>query len=223
MAVMTEHDDRAEISLLLPWYAAGTLDASTHSRVAAAIEQDPELARRLGDIREEAAEAIFLNESIAAPSRRAADRLFSAIEAEEPPARRVPAPRRRGFSEWLHDTLALARPQTLAFATVAAAAVIALQAVLLVVGSGQRGGGFQTATAPTASTGSAGRILVSFAPEATIAEIEAVLRDAGASIVTGPEAGMYRLGFAGDQKMQDRVLQILRERPGIVRFAGPAS
>jgi hypothetical protein len=91
------------------------------------------------------------------------------------------------------------------------------------VGSGERGGGgFETATAP-AATVSKGRILVSFVPDATIAEVESVLRDAGASIVTGPEAGMYRLGFAGDEKMQDRVLQVLRERPGVVRFAGPAS
>ena len=55
---MTKHDQRADISLLLPWYAAGTLDASTHRLVAAAIEQDPELARRLEGILEEAAETV---------------------------------------------------------------------------------------------------------------------------------------------------------------------
>ena len=79
----------SEIEMLLPWHAAGTLSARDTRRVEEALARDPELARQYAVIREEFAETIHLNESLGAPSARAMQKLFAAIDAE--PARRPTA------------------------------------------------------------------------------------------------------------------------------------
>lgn len=61
----------SEIELLLPWHAAGTLNARDSRRVEEALARDPELARQYAVIREEYAGTIDLNESLGAPSVRA--------------------------------------------------------------------------------------------------------------------------------------------------------
>src|SRR5437899_5143323 len=79
-------DEPGEIEMLLPWHAAGTLNARDARRVEEALARDPELARQYAVIREEYAETIALNESLGAPSVRAMQKLFAAIDAE--PARK---------------------------------------------------------------------------------------------------------------------------------------
>ena len=71
-----------EIEMLLPWHAAGTLNARDARRVEEALARDPELSRQYAAIREEYAETIDLNESLGAPSARAMQTLFAAIDAE---------------------------------------------------------------------------------------------------------------------------------------------
>src|SRR6187397_1343812 len=78
-------DEPSEIEMLLPWHAAGTLNARDARRVEEALAHDPELARQYAVIREEYAETIALNESLGAPSVRAMAKLFAAIDGE--PAR----------------------------------------------------------------------------------------------------------------------------------------
>src|SRR5476651_650088 len=70
------------IEMLLPWHAAGTLNARDARRVEEALARDPELAKQYAVIREEYAETIHLNESLGAPSARAMQKLFAAIDAE---------------------------------------------------------------------------------------------------------------------------------------------
>ena len=72
----------SEIEMLLPFHAAGTLNARDARRVEDALAGDPELARQYAVIREEYAETISLNESLGAPSARAMQKLFAAIDAE---------------------------------------------------------------------------------------------------------------------------------------------
>ena len=76
----------SEIEMLLPWHAAGTLNARDARRVEEALARDPELARQYAVIQEEYAETIRLNESLGAPSARAMQKLFTAIDGE--PARK---------------------------------------------------------------------------------------------------------------------------------------
>src|SRR6266852_9673975 len=75
----------SEMEMLLPWHAAGTLNARDARRVDEALARDPELAKQYAVIQEEYAETIDLNESLGAPSARAMQKLFTAIEVE--PAR----------------------------------------------------------------------------------------------------------------------------------------
>ena len=72
----------SEIEMLLPFHAAGTLNARDTRRVDEALASDPDLARQYAVIREEYAETIHLNESLGAPSARAMQKLFAAIDGE---------------------------------------------------------------------------------------------------------------------------------------------
>ncbi len=78
-----------EIELLLPWHAAGTLNARDSRRVDEALARDPGLARQYAVIREEYAGTIDLNENLGAPSARAMQKLFAAIDAEPPGRQRA--------------------------------------------------------------------------------------------------------------------------------------
>ena len=82
--------ERQEIERLLPWHAAGTLSRREADLVERALAGDTELAQRYDLVRQELAETIHLNETLGAPSERAMEKLFAAIEAEE-----ARAPRRR--------------------------------------------------------------------------------------------------------------------------------
>jgi anti-sigma-K factor RskA len=90
MTATNKQPTRHEIEELLPWYAAGTLSGREAERVEQALAGDSELARRYELVRQELAETARLNETLGAPSARAVEKLFAAINAEE-----ALAPRRR--------------------------------------------------------------------------------------------------------------------------------
>ena len=83
--------ERQEIERLLPWHAAGTLSRREADLVERALAGDSELAQRYDLVRQELAETIHLNETLGAPSERAMEKLFAAIEAYE----QARAPRHR--------------------------------------------------------------------------------------------------------------------------------
>src|SRR6201982_4291786 len=83
MSARNEEPEPQEIEALLPWYAAGTLSRRDANRVERALASDRELARQYDLVREELVETIHLNETLGAPSARAMERLFAAIDAEE--------------------------------------------------------------------------------------------------------------------------------------------
>jgi hypothetical protein len=83
LSMINKERERHEIESLLPWHAAGTLDRRDAERVERALAEDGELAQRYALVREELAETICLNESLGAPSPRAMEKLFAAIDAEE--------------------------------------------------------------------------------------------------------------------------------------------
>src|SRR5262249_19796810 len=90
MIMASKEPQRHDIEALLPGHAAGTLSRRDADRVDQALAGDRELARRYELVREELAETIHLNETLGAPSARAMEKLFAAIDAEE-----ARAPRRR--------------------------------------------------------------------------------------------------------------------------------
>src|SRR6201999_3788097 len=123
MTTMSEKaHDRQEIENLLPWHAVGTLSRRDAERVEDALATDEELARRFDLVREELSETIHLNESLGAPSARAMEKLFNAIDAEGA------IKRKPGFAFDLRtrvsELFATFAPRTLAYAAAAAALVI---------------------------------------------------------------------------------------------------
>ncbi len=147
-----------EIEALLPWHAAGTLSARDARRVDEALARDADLARQYEVIREEYAETIALNESLGAPSGRAMQKLFAAIDAE--PVRKDTS-KSVSFGSRLSSWFGSLTPRTLMAGTAIGCLAIMLQAG--VIGSivmQREEGGFRPlsqeaaapkATAPTAA------------------------------------------------------------------------
>ena len=192
----------SEIEMLLPWHAAGTLNARDARRVEEALASDPDLARQYAVIREEYAETIHLNESLGAPSARAMQKLFAAIDGE--PVRKPSVS--VNISARVSEFFARLSPRTLAWSASLGAIALLLQAgVIGAVLVKNQGGSFQTASldvsernAPiTRDLGGAAppRMLVRFTPDARVADITALLDSYQASIVDGAKGGMFRLQF----------------------------
>ena len=113
-----------EIEMLLPFHAAGTLSARDARRVEEALAGDPELARQYAVIREEYAETISLNESLGAPSARAMQKLFAAIDGE--PVRKPSLS--ISLSARISEFFARLSPRTLAWSASLGAVALLLQA-----------------------------------------------------------------------------------------------
>jgi hypothetical protein len=200
-----------EIEALLPFHAAGTLNLRDARRVDDALASDPDLARQYAVIQDEYAETILLNESLGAPSARAMQKLFAAIDAE--PARKSaasfnPVMRIAGFFSSLS-------PRTLAYAGVAGAFALLLQAGVIgtVLVKDRTGGNFQTAAFPAQSkTGTFG--LLRFAPDAKADDIAQLLNNYNASIVSGPKAGMFRVQFGDKALSKEDAAQLLTRLQG---------
>ena len=209
---MSEQPDRepTEIEALLPFHAAGTLNLRDARRVDEALASNPDLARQYAAIQDEYAETILLNESLGAPSARAMQKLFAAIDAE--PARKSasfnPLMRIAGFFSSLS-------PRTLAYAGVAGAVLVLLQAGVIgtVLVKDRAPGNFQTAAFPAQSTaGTFG--LIRFAPDAKADDITQLLNTYNASIVSGPKSGMFRVRFGDNALSKEEAAQLMARLQG---------
>jgi anti-sigma factor RsiW len=210
-----------EIEMLLPWHATGTLNARDGRRVEEALARDPELARQYAVIREEYAETIDLNESLGAPSLRAMQTLFAAIDAE--PARKPSAS--LNLASRLSRFLRLSRffaslsPRTLAWSASLGALALLLQAgVIGAVLMKNQSATYQTASLRTnepitrdlgAKAPPPPRALVRFAPDARVADITALLDNYQASIVDGAKGGLFRLQFGNRAMTRDEAASLL--------------
>ena len=205
-----------EIEMLLPFHAAGTLNARDTRRVDEALASDPELARQYAVIGEEYAETIHLNESLGAPSARAMQKLFAAIDGE--PVRKPSLS--TNLAARVAEFFTRLSPRTLAWSASLGALALLLQAgVIGAVLMKNQTASFQTASlsvkdvsAPiTRDLGAAvpPRALVRFAPEARIADITALLDTYHASIVDGVKDGMFRLQFGNKAMSKDEAASLL--------------
>ncbi len=192
-----------ELEALLPFYAAGTLDARDTRRVEAALSADPDLLRQVKVIQDELNETILLNESLGVPSARARERLFAVIDAE--PAKQIsfrPLAKMAGFFSTLSA-------RQLALSAVAGAALLLVQAGAIgVLIKKQFGNDFQTASFQVqTAAGTYG--LLRFSPGASIGEISQLLISYDATIVSGPKAGMFRIKFGQKILSKDEAAQLL--------------
>jgi hypothetical protein len=216
-----------DIEALLPWHAAGTLSARDTRRVEDALARDPSLAKQYAAIQEEYAETIALNESLGAPSARAMQKLFAAIDAE--PARKSSGSLR--FSTRIAEFFAGLSPRTLAYAAALGALALLLQAgVIGAILARQQPGTFQTASLPketitrTLGQQTGPRAFVRFAPDARVSDITAFLDANQAVIIDSTAGGMFRLQF-GDKPMSRQEIAALMTRlqnEKIIQLAAPA-
>jgi hypothetical protein len=201
--------------MLLPFHAAGTLNARDARRVEEALARDPELARQYAVIREEYAETIDLNESLGAPSARAMQKLFAAIDGE--PVRKPSVA--RNISSGISGFFARLSPRTLAWSASLGALALLLQAgVIGAVLVKNQSSTFQTASLSTnepitrdLAGGTPPHALVRFAPDARVADITALLDNYQASIVDGAKGGMFRLQFGNRSMSKDEVASLMRK------------
>ncbi|MBN8986836.1 MAG: hypothetical protein J0H42_01220 [Rhizobiales bacterium] len=220
----------SEIEMLLPFHAAGTLNARDARRVDEALASDPALARQYAVIREEYAETIRLNESLGAPSVRAMQKLFAAIDGE--PVRKPSVS--TNLSARISGFFSRLSPRTLAWSASLGAVALLLQAgVIGAVLMKNQTASFQTASldvrernAPlTRDLGATvpPRALVRFTPEARISDITALLDNYQASIVDGAKGGMFRLQFGNRALGKDEVASLMSRLQGekIVNLAVP--
>ena len=218
----------SEIEMLLPFHAAGTLNARDARRVEEALASNPELARQYAVIRDEYAETISLNESLGAPSTRAMQKLFAAIDGE--PERKPSAS--VNISSRVSEFFARLSPRTLAWSASLGAVALLLQAgVIGTVLMKNQTVSFEVASAPTNEPSSGPitrdlgsslaptRALVRFAPEARIADITALLDNYQASIIDA-KGGMFRLQFGKAMSKDEAAGLISRlQREKIVSLA----
>src|SRR3954467_10819152 len=229
MNTISKEPERHEIEALLPWHAAGTLSRREADRVEQALAGDRELARRYDLVREELAETIHLNESLGAPSARAMQKLFAAIDAE--PARNLSGS--LNISARIAEFFASLSPRTLAWSASLGALALLLQAgVIGAVLVKNQNASFQTASLSmnepvTRAFGPSEpppRALVRFAPEARVADITALLDSYQASILDGGKSGMFRLQFGTKPMPKNEVAGLISKLQGekIVNLAVPA-
>ncbi|HLN36991.1 MAG TPA: hypothetical protein VK337_04365 [Xanthobacteraceae bacterium] len=190
-----KQSEPSEIELLLPWYAAGTLDARESQQVAAALAADPELASRYEWVRAELEQETHVSETAGEPSGRDVKALFGKIDA-------LPAQKSRASIDLgarIAEFLAALSPRTLAWSAMAAALAIVLQAGILadIMLKEKSAGGYETASAPANVSGEGTFVLMRFQPQASAADIANFLETNKLSIVGGPSAGgLYRVRVA---------------------------
>ncbi|CAH1659820.1 conserved hypothetical protein [Hyphomicrobiales bacterium] len=231
MSPTTTHhpgDAPEPIEALLPWYAAGTLDAAETAAVEKALATDAGLRAQLALIREDQAEVIHAAESITAPSTRMAGKLFAAIDAEPTPAAARQPTRQSPWLDQLGIWLGALTPRKLAFAALSAAALVALQAgvVAALMAARTPGATYEVASGPGSTVAGGNSVLVAFEPTARLDQITALLAELNASIVEGPRAGgLFRLRFtvSGDSAAVAARLARLNNAKGVVRLVVPAN
>ena len=208
--------EREEIEALLPWQAAGTLSRRDSERVERAIAADKELARRFELVREEQQEAIHLNESLGAPSARAMEKLFAAIDAEG-----AKAPVRRSFdlAGRISEFLSGFAPRTIAYAAAVALVALFVQAaVLTAIVVKDEPGGLNLSSASGTSNSHA---VIRFAPQATSSEITQFLGVYNAKVIGGPnDSGLFRIRLGGNPPKAEivKVVQRMQSDIKVVEF-----
>lgn len=184
----------SEVELLLPWYAAGTLNERDAQTVQAALANDPDLARRYEWVRAELAEETSIGVALGQPSGRDARALFGKIDAL--PARRA-APAFDLLAR-VGEFLGSLSSRTLAWSAATAALVVLLQAgVLATFMVKESPSGYGTASTPADVPGEGAYVLIRFQPNATAAQVSSFLQANKLTIVGGPSAGgLYRVRIA---------------------------
>lgn len=194
---------RDELEALLPFYLNGTLDGEDLAAVEDWLASDPQAMAALGEVEAEFSGTAAANQAIRPPAD-ALSRFSRALDAEAGRARPVPSV----FSRlWAGFT---AIPASVAWAAATAAVVLVL--VQAVMEPGGRGGPVEIAGSEAQAMPFA---LVTFKPDARIADISAVLAGQNAVILSGPAAGgAFKIGIPAKTVADyERILGLIAAQP----------
>lgn len=209
--------EASEVELLLPWYVSGKLDAADVMRVEAYLAEHPEMQLQVDLIREDMDVVVRANEVISPSPARALDRIMREIEAtpQSQSTRSRAQQATRGVVQFVEQWLGGVGPRRLAFATIAAAALIVLQAGLI---GGLMLQGYRTGQTYVTASGEQGQrgtfVLVQFKPGAELSAVTAFLERYDAQVVSGPiSGGVFKLRM-GDAPLDDNGRAALVKRIG---------
>lgn len=195
---------RDELEALLPFYLNGTLEGADLAAVEEWLASDPAAHVALEEAEAELSGTAAANQAIVPP----ADALshFSKTLDAEAGEERVVAPSilaRLWEGFW-------GIPASVAWATAAAAVMLVL--VQTVMEPGGRGGPVEIAGT---EQGDLPYALVTFKPDARMADVAAFLADQGASIVSGPAAGgVFKVGIPAETAADyDRIVGLIAAQP----------
>jgi anti-sigma-K factor RskA len=208
-----KQSEPSEIELLLPWYAAGTLDARESQQVERALASDPELAARYAWVRAELEQETHVSEAAGEPSGSDVRTLFAKIDA-------LPAQKSRSsidIGARIAEFLAALSPRTLAWSAMAAALAIVLQAGFLAgfVLKEKSPGGYETASAPANAQSDGAYVLIRFKPQTTATDIASFLDSNKFSIVAGPSVGqLFRVRVAPSKLAKEDLMRVVTTLQG---------
>lgn len=214
-------EERHELSLLLPWYANGTLDNEDRRKVEAALAQDEALAREFDLVLEDQAAVIGLVSEEAVPISMA-ERFKAALNAGQKEPATSARPRYAGESviSRMVSSLFPARPRAYAFATALIVLLVPAVAIVSYMAGSQRTGQYQTASGDEETASQKARMLVKFNADAAWTDIDAFLKENRGQVVKGPTAdGLYELEFDKVEKL----VEILGAEIDVLEFALPAN
>jgi anti-sigma factor RsiW len=218
--ILSEAD---EIAALLPWYVSGKISAADKARVDTYTKAHPDVLRHIALAREEADSVFADNSAIQAPRDGLARLQKSLAASPRAKLHAVQASVIDRFGQWL---VSLA-PRQLAYAGMAAAALLVMQAATIGSRITQPGGSYSTASGDKPSTAQGAFALVAFQPAAPLSTVSAFLADSGFAIVDGPKSGgMYRVRLADKALAQtdlDAAIAKLKARGDLIAFASAAS
>jgi anti-sigma factor RsiW len=221
-AQSVEDAEREEIEMLLPWYITGRLDPADLVKVEAYLATHPQVARQLDLARSERDETVAANEALGFPPAGATERLMAALPAARPGWAALRAV--KGALQQVGDLFVAPTANAVRWAAVAAAVLLAVQAVAIVSLVSERSGTYQTASG--GQTGDGVAVLVTFADDAKATAISQLLTDLDASVVDGPKAGgVYKIRLRTEDRSQaarEAVVRRLAERRDIVRAVLPS-
>ncbi|MEL6376001.1 MAG: hypothetical protein AAFQ04_02240 [Pseudomonadota bacterium] len=196
---MTEQFDmpREEVEALLVFLANGSLEGEEREAVEAAVDADPDLQAQLQALKA-MRESMQKEAEVQSPGEFGLARLLRDIEAETmtaPPAANIPAPPR--------------------FWKIAAMVVFGLFIAQTAYLGLSDGSGFELA-GEEESIGVGPTLVVAFNPDATEAQIRALMLELDLMIIDGPSAlGLYTLA-ATDEAARTAALSALKQRTRLI-------
>lgn len=201
MTTLTKKE-REDLSLLLPWYVAGTLDEAQTARIDAALERDAALRGELELVLEDQVATRELIEREDVPASMNA-RFQAALENAVSRNTAATVPEKQKATSLLNRIAGfLAPPRRLAFAAAAAALLIVAQGgviLSLVSSAPDSGPGYVTASGDAAGASDGLLVLVRFADGAGATDVATWLLANGGRVVDGPlPGGLFKLRFPAD-------------------------